>query len=181
MLKRAFAALVGVSLLAPILAAGTATAAPVGNGTGQQAGAKRHCITVVDRIQPRGPQVRVVSKQCTDDPIAQPLALPRAEYLIATFYEDSGFQGASDEVWGDEGPCDSVGYGFSDLSDVLDGWVWDGGISSFTLNSGCNASLIYDDYNFTGNSTGTGPVVPFVGQSFNDNIYSMRTWAHPRR
>lgn len=162
----------GACLVSTTALVGNAVAAPPDSSSASGA---RHCNTVVKRVHPDQPDARVVSRQCTDNPAARPLPAPKNDVAIVTFYDKPDYQGNSDTIYGDY-TCDSAGYGFADLSDVLDGWT-EGGITSYQLHSGCNRSFVYDDYDYSGNMlprNGNQRALPY---NWVDNVYSMRTWA----
>lgn len=133
--------------------------------------APRHCVTVVDKIPGQHGISRVVSNQCSSS--LAPLAVPADKVLLVTFYGDINYGGSHDDVYGDSGPCDSSGYGLSDLGDVIDDVD---GISSYIIGNDCNSQQYWTDTDYDGDSTTNANDCPWVGETWNDNLYSMKLW-----
>jgi hypothetical protein len=74
-----------------------------------------YCTTLLG-----GPKLNshIISRHCSNDPSARSL-IPLSGYTaLITFFEDANYVGYYDTVYGQYGPCDSSGYGFSDLTGV---------------------------------------------------------------
>ena len=129
----------------------------------------RYCVTVIDRLQPGQKDSKVLSRTCSADPAAAPRAGLTSSDLLAKFWSDVDYKGDWDEVYGDDGPCDGTGYGFSDVTDIFDGEI-----SSYELFSGCHESELFTDTDYEGNHTtllyGNQSVLP---AGFNDNVGSI--------
>lgn len=169
-------AAVAVAALAPFALPGSASAAV--NGA-HQSHKVRYCLTEVAKIHPPRPATRVIGRICSDRhepgsvlPIG---ANMRQETLLVTFFQNEDYGGSFDSVGGHDGPCDIDGYGFSNLT--LTNFNVNG-ISSYKLFSNCKISSYWDETGFTGNkrSSFRGDN-RFVGATWNDRVFSMRTWS----
>ncbi|MER6796271.1 hypothetical protein [Amycolatopsis mediterranei] len=162
-----FLAVAGLSAVAAgLLGAPAQAATPAAHGK-----EIRYCKTVVD-----GPKEasKVVSRTCSADKGAPALAAAPAETVLITFFEDAGYVGYYDSVYGKYGACDSSGYGFSDLTGVQLGV---NGISSYYYYNNCNVQRLYTDTYYGGTASGALYGDRFyVGDTFNDNVWSMRVW-----
>jgi len=127
------------------------------------------CVTVVKKV-PGKNKTEVVSNQCSADPSS--LRRPTDSNLLVTFYADANYGIPFSEVRADDGPCDSEGYGLSDLDDIND----EIGISSYIIGSDCNEQIYYDDTDFDGSASGHLNDNPWVGEPWNDNLLSMQLW-----
>ncbi|MBN9748553.1 hypothetical protein DMP23_47035 [Amycolatopsis sp. A1MSW2902] len=145
---------------------GTALAAPAAAADAGSGGA-RHCVEVVQKKLPGETASRVLSRTCADS--AAKLVRPLDDPLIITFWEDAGYEGDHVEAYGDSGPCDAAGYGFNDMSDILDG-----GTSSYKLAGGCTVAEYFSDTYLEGSFSGLiyGDQSIVTG-GWNDNIGSM--------
>lgn len=129
----------------------------------------KHCITVVEKIPGQHGKSRVVSNRCSTS--TEPLFAPASDVLLVTFYQDAVYGGDHDDVYGSSGPCDSEGYGLSDLSDASDNVS---GISSYIYGNDCNDQTYWTDTDYSGASNGNLNDCPYVGDTWNDNLYSMK-------
>jgi hypothetical protein len=134
-------------------------------------------LTVVERIKPGQPETRVVSRTCSNRHAAgsvlpEGVAVPALLTLLVTFFQDLNYVGAWDTVGGQSGPCDSSGYGFSNLS--LVNFNVDG-ISSYQLNNNCHVADYWTSTGYTGTKrSGYRGNNRYVGASWNDNLLSMK-------
>jgi len=143
--------------------------------------AMRYCFTEIAKIHPPQPASRVVFQACSRQHAPGSLLpaglSPRLSTLtqLVTFYQNAGWTGLSDTVSGANGPCDISGYGFSDLRFVESNVQ---GISAYKLHNNCQISNYWYYTNFNGHGHGavTGNV-RYVGATWNDHLWSMRTWA----
>ncbi|MFH8407453.1 hypothetical protein ACH4FX_22065 [Streptomyces sp. NPDC018019] len=93
--------------------------------------------------------------------------------LLMTWYADINYGGASTQIRGNAGPCDSQGYGFAYVGDA-----WNDRISSFRTFNGCNTQEGYDHRNYgdtiyyCGKCGDDGSFEPWVGAQANDRISS---------
>jgi hypothetical protein len=170
-----------IAAAATFLAATATTQASAAAVTPSIRPAMRYCFTEIAKIHPPQPASRVVVQTCSRQHAPGSLLpaglSPRLAALtpLVTFYQNRAYTGLSDTVSGANGPCDISGYGFSDLrfveSDVL-------GISSYKLHNNCQISNYWYNTNFKGHGHGavTGNV-RYVGATWNDHLWSMRTWA----
>jgi hypothetical protein len=153
--------------------------------SGRQAATYKYCYTVIAKIDPPKPASRVVSRGCSSQHAAgsvlpQGVTIPATEAPLVTFYQNEGFTGSSDTIYGDNGPCDASGYGLSDLTYEND-WVI-GGISAYQTHSSCWGQKYWN--HTSGWSPYTTPCktftnsweVSYVGAACNDDLYSMWLW-----
>ncbi|HJQ45303.1 MAG TPA: hypothetical protein VJ870_03115 [Amycolatopsis sp.] len=135
-----------------------------------------YCVTILHRIQPGQPDAVVQSRTCTDSAQQAKTLAPASTVPLVTLYQNSGLDGYNDTLYGDAGPCDPVGYGFSNLSYENDVIVE--GISSYQTYSGCNGQQIFSQTGY-GSSCGIfGPATAVdVPWACNDHIYSMKVYA----
>lgn len=135
----------------------------------------KHCVIVLEKLHPGESVSRVQSKQCTTGD--QPLVVPAARVQLMTMHEDIRYGGASNKIYGSDGPCDADGYGVGDFKDwfppPLDGF-WNNRISSFELWSNCNATSAFDGTRYTGTCQNySGYQIDWVGSKMNDKISSL--------
>jgi hypothetical protein len=144
------AAVVGGTLTMLATAAPAQAAAPVPASAGAQ-----HCVIVAAPLEPGQTVSRVLSHVCADTPAsAQRLsesANPRlASTLLLVLYENIRYNtdsaGASTQLRGSAGPCDTEGYGFGNLGS------WGNRISSFKRFNWCQRVAGYDYINYGGNN-----------------------------
>ena len=94
--------------------------------------------------------------------------------LLVTFFQNDRYGGAWDTVGGRNGPCDTQGYSFSNLTltnfDV-------NGISSYQLTNQCRLASYWNETDFQGDKrSSVRGNNPFVGAPWNDRLLSMRVW-----
>lgn len=127
-----------------------------------------HCVTVVAGLEPGVSHSKILSRACAPSTEAANLQRPE-DPLVVVFWSDENYTGDSEEVYGDSGPCDEEGYGFNDMSDILDG-----GTSSYTLHGGCTQAEYFSEPDMEGTWSklipGNQTIVP---GGWNDAIGSM--------
>ena len=137
--------------------------------------AEQHCVVVLDKLQPGATSSRVVSRRCADSPEAAQLSsaadvAPQATTLLLVLYQDLNYGGPSTRIEGSAGPCDTAGYGFSNLGS------WRNRISSFKRFNWCQRVQGFDAVNYGGGSLGVWTAdTSWVGASANDRIDSILT------
>lgn len=137
-----------------------------------------HCTTVIERINPNQAASRIVSQQCSDDPNAAILKPSATDTMLVTFFRDANFQPQNqntDTIYGTSGPCDSTGYAISDLSYSNDVVV--GGISSYYYWNNCTSQIYWNGLYETGASKSNTDDCAYVGNTWNDVVYSMKLWS----
>jgi hypothetical protein len=157
------------SLLAPSAAAASA---PAANG--------HYCVTVIEKIHPPAPDSRIVSHKCANSPNSPALATPDARTVLVRFYRDADYSPSYeyiDTIKGRNGPCDASGYGLPDLTRANNDIVK--GISSYIYYNSCDAQEYWNGLyygRFGGYPHNNYGVNPYVGDTWNDHVYSMRLW-----
>lgn len=168
----AAAGLAALTVAAPV----TASAA---TATHAAARSQQYCLTEIARIHPGQAASRVVRTVCSSTH-ALGSDLPAGvnvtgETLLIRFYEDVDYKGLHDTISGADGPCDVVGYQFSDTK-AKNSKIH--GISSYKLYNNCQFASYWSETGFHG---AKNPAVPgnnrYVGTKWNDHLYSIRTWA----
>lgn len=142
-----------------------------------------YCMTIVHRVNDQTGESVPVSSECSDSAITGTVipdtASSRAYLagnpaLLVTFFAHQSYGGNWRTVGGDDGPCDSAGYGLSNL--IQDNFYL--GISSYKLSSNCRRSTVYTETNYGGYAKSFSTVnVPYVGTTHNDQVFSMRVKA----
>jgi len=178
---------VDVKFISAILAAGVAAltvAVPVSASaaTAAHAAARSpqvYCLTEIARIHPGQAASRIVSQKCStthapgsDLPAGVKVA---SETLLIRFYENVDYKGLHDTISGADGPCDVVGYQFSNTTSKNNKIH---GISSYKLYNKCQFASYWNRTGFHGQKN--GPIQGnnrYVGANWNDRVYSFRTWA----
>jgi hypothetical protein len=139
---------------------------------------EEHCVVVVRKVQPGESLSRIKSLECYDTEMeAEASPLLAASILIMTWYKDINFGGSSTRITGSDGPCDTLGYG---ISNVPPAW-W--GISSFKSWNRCNVVQAFLEPNYGGlrsqlwldpQRLTLNPAleVSWIGTSYNDRIRS---------
>ena len=175
----AAASLAAVTALALPASAQAATGL-TGVRSHSETAAPRYCFTLVAKVNPPTAKSRVVSQTCSSTHAPGSLlpagvAVPRQAALLVTFFQNEDYGGLWDTVGGRNGPCDTAGYGLSNLT-LANFNV--NGISSYTLHSKCKFASYWTGVNYTGHKrSGRKGNAPFVGAIWNDDLHSMRTWA----
>ena len=88
---------------------------------------------------------------------------------LARYYTDADFGGYNQDVYGYYGTCDKEGYTFST------GDYWSHNLSSYRVFPNCFWSTISTYWGTT--RYGTAGDSSYVGDTWNDNTYTFRTWA----
>jgi hypothetical protein len=145
---------------------------------------EQHCAMVVSKLRPGQAASDVISRACaaTEEELDKSAALSADDVLIMTWYSDAKYEGDSEKIYGDAGPCDDTGYGIPNVG-VYDDIEWPFGgwndmISSFKSWNYCNHVTAYEHENWGGreeswhdpNAAGLG--VEYVGDNMNDAITS---------
>lgn len=138
------------------------------SATGKQI---QYCTTLL--MGPKNDS-REASRTCSTDRSAAKLLAPATYTALVTFFEDANYVGYYDTIYGQYGPCDAAGYGFSDLSGAE---FAVNGISSYYYFNSCNTQGLYTGTYYGGVASNTlyGDRA-YVGDTWNDNTYSMRVW-----
>lgn len=141
-----------------------------------QAAPAKYCVTVVQKQRPNSSAAVIVSQTCSANPAAKQLSVDATETLLVTFWQNGGYGGFSDSVYGKDGGCDTSGYSMSDLTGVeLDV----AGISSYKLFNNCGVAQLNDEPYFEGTFSpllyGNQSQVP---GAFNDNVWSMHVYSY---
>lgn len=140
-----------------------------------------YCTTIVDRDDATK-VTSIVSRTCSkdrDDPRLNPdqqqgVAASAARAILITVFEDAGWIGYYDNVYGQDGPCDSSGYGFTDLR-ALNAYV--NGITSYYYYNNCDAQQYYTSTYYGGTRSAVRYGDRYnVGSPWNDHLWSMRVW-----
>jgi len=157
------------------LGAGTASAAE--GRTLEQAMQKEKCRIVVGKADP----VTGISpvKEDTCDPNGKRLPAGNRAILtpLLTLWSDIDIEGWNINLYGDAGPCDPLGYGFSNLTSQNTSL---GGITSFQTWNNCTGQRAYRQAGYVDNSCPFyhGYVTYFVGDWCNDQIRSMKVYLY---
>lgn len=157
-------------LAAAALALGTATA---GLSTAQAAAAPaesdrntEHCYVVLEKLEPGQETSTVKSKECVGPGEQRTSA---AGTLLMTWYQHANYKGAVTHIEGDDGKCDSSGYGIRATN-----YFWRESLSSYRVWNDCWYSKLWSDVNYGGTPSGTN----FGDQHYlgvhNDNVASLQ-------
>ncbi|GAA4909071.1 hypothetical protein [Streptomonospora salina] len=133
----------------------------------------RHCVITLDAVAPGETSSEVVDRDCAPGEEGRRLQrAATASTLIMTWYQDRNYAGDTADIRKSGGPCDSRGYGISDV-----GFLWHDEISSFKTWNGCTVTRAYEHSDYGGHfgHYGSDRVV-YVGDHINDAISSFRTW-----
>lgn len=130
-----------LAVAAGLAVAVTVSASGVGAATAQHTGsAHKYCYAVIARIHPPAPASHVIAHGCSISAVGaaqeRAVLIARQDVPLVTFYENADYAGNADTIYGHDGPCDSSGYGISDLT-YENNWVI-GGISSYTTSNLCS-------------------------------------------
>ncbi|WP_394834375.1 hypothetical protein LVJ94_48535 [Pendulispora rubella] len=137
----------------------------------------RHCRVVLEKLEPGETESRVAADECVADEKDFTLN-PAASTLLMIWYEHPYFGGESRAIYGNAGPCDSAGYGVSDV-----GANWYSRISSFKGFNSCNDITAFVGTKYTGYWVGWGThaaelAIGDVGPDLDNNIRSFRMHLH---
>lgn len=164
--------------IAVLAATGTtitpAFAAPTrSDEVGVTPGSVRHCVIVLDKIRPGETTSRVRAHECAVGKLPR---IAASSTLLMTWYQYTSFGGESTRIEGYDGPCDSSGYG---ISDVGAGWWggswWDNRISSFKVYNHCNWTTYFTNVNYGGDGSASRGSERDVGDLVDNRISSMTT------
>lgn len=152
------------------------SAPPTSNAAKPAAG--KYCLSQAAPVSPGSRDLTITSTTCSDTARAgttlpDNVAQPAATQLLVIFHQNLNYGGAYDTIAGSFGPCDSAGYGFTNLSNVEFNV---GGISSYEYAAGsnCNYASYYTGTNYGGTARiGYIGNNPYVGSPWNDDIFSM--------
>ena len=154
-----------------------ASAATAGHATARSA--QEYCVIEVARIRPGEAASRVILDKCSTRH-APGSNLPAGVNLgsatrLVTFYQNANYTGRSTSLYGGDGPCDVIGYQFPDTRPQNTAVR---GISSYRLHHNCQFASYWYFTNFHG---GKASGIPgnnrYVGNRWNDHVWSMRVWA----
>lgn len=92
--------------------------------------------------------------------------------LLMTWFEHAGYGGASADIYGSEGPCDTAGYEFH--PDTTWWWSWGNIISSAAGTDQCNIARFITQ----SGTYGVTYLLPVAGfnPTVNDNVGIIRAW-----
>ena len=131
------------------------------------------CATVLERIAPNSPDLRVKTDFCSTDPAAVAAVVPAASLVLARFYGGVNYTGAYRTTWVTS-PCDSVGYHITD-NRSLNSAV--GGIASVILGSaGCTFIQAFEGTSFTGSVQSAYNGIPKITGAVLHHLWSAKMW-----
>jgi hypothetical protein len=160
-------------------------AAAEGQKTQEEDKQEPRCVLFLESLKPDQQQSKIVSIKCA--PEGETLHAAASGTLLMTWYEDANFGGWSTQIRGNDGPCDSAGYGIPNLANdfIVGGPLqepfpgfWNDRISSFKAWNRCTTVDAYSDSNWGGNQrrwsdpNSFGIAVNYVGDVLNDQISS---------
>ncbi|MDI5979656.1 hypothetical protein [Amycolatopsis magusensis] len=161
-LTLAIAAMVATTTLS--LSTTTALASNTSHGT-------EACQVVLHKLKPGQETSDVAFSRCSDNPDEFRTS---GWIILANLYVDADYRGRVIYLSGLDGPCDSAGYGWRDLSDIApDGSGADNTVSSFRVLEGCTWSQMYDGVNYSGDVKYGHGNYAFIGHEMNDRMSSM--------
>lgn len=166
--KRPVRGLVAVTLVGAGLAI-TVPQAGQANAAGAPARASGlHCVVVLDKLKPGQHTSPVVSRFC-----GSTARTSKAYALLMTTYWDADYGGNSTQYFGRSGGCDSDGYGIPAV-----GYPDNTNISSFKTDNNCNYTNLWQEafYYGKGQMYPNTYAVPYIGDTMNDNVGSIRLW-----
>jgi hypothetical protein len=171
---------VAPALLVIGLALATLTSSAANASTGSAKTHMRYCMTVIAKVGRGEATSRVISHRCSSRHAPGSLrpagtSHTASQTVLVIFFQNEGYTGQTDTVYGDSGPCDTAGYSLPNLTLAE---YYTNGISSYQLYSNCKYASYWTETNFNGSKkTGVKGNQSYVGALFNDKIYSMRVWA----
>jgi hypothetical protein len=168
-----FSGITASLILTLAFVAGPASASP------SKSSAAGYCYTVIAKINPPAPASRVVARHCYATSAKASVAesqIPDTETSLVTFYQNEGYTGNSDTIYGKNGPCDPSGYGLSNLSYENSFVV--GGISSYKTHNSCGGQSYYKlaSYGQFCKTFYNTFALNYVGALCNDDLQSMKVW-----
>ncbi|GAA1616205.1 hypothetical protein GCM10009789_82770 [Kribbella sancticallisti] len=126
---------------------------------------RENCVTMVEKTESREKILSAREVCGTKEDLSK---ITSEQSLLVTWYEHANFQGRSNPVYGDFGPCDWEGYTIPVIG------MWSAMISSYDLYGTCNWATYWDP---DGNNSGSrGGDQWYVGDFFNDRIWKMKVW-----
>ena len=168
------------AVLLTVPLAGAAVAAPSDDQSGANASG-RYCVEVYGQATTSGRvsplQYRHCSNKSRSDARAslssaearQAIgAKAAASTLLMTWFADRDYRGASTDVYGSAGPCDTAGYKLT-LS-----WTWSGRISSAGGTTACNIARFYNGAKTFAESQILP--TPYLGSRLNDNVSMIQVY-----
>jgi hypothetical protein len=166
-----------LGLLAVALVFGAFSFAPTAHAASQTAARAEHCQIVLAKLQPGETTSRILSQQCSTQPVATSNERPpviRADCPFGSthlmrWWADIYYSGAYTDICGWSGPCDSSGYGISYV-----GNAWNDRISSFQVFNHCYYTRAYVNANYGGDCRAYAGDTDWVGSYMNDKISSFR-------
>lgn len=144
--------------------------------------AEKICDTYVRRTNDQTGDTQVIGDTCSEDPAlragAERIKAQRAPVVVLVeFWSLPDLEGLVDRVYGWSGPCDPVGYRFSNLTTMNANL---GGIRSYVAANLCYGQEIWTNPNFAGNlRRDTGYYHPWVGPYHDGAVRSMKVYAYP--
>lgn len=179
-----------------LLGASVANADPIATSAGTAApNTGTHCDIVFSKPKTPDGVSQEISRSCTTgsvDPKKVPtasaaVARPNGTVLTAlvTFYQYSDYNidpnthldngGRTTTLYGSDGPCDTLGYRFTNLTYSNDVAVQ--GISSYVTYNNCNKQNYWNQTSFGGTPrfNGSGGA-PYLGFAYDDRLYSMKMY-----
>lgn len=164
---------------------GLAFASPIGvasasNSATADSDAAR-CVTLLTSPDPVTRIADIASQVCYSGPDAQSRQQSAmsaqalaGSFLLVSFYDAANYGGGSDVVYG-SAPCDTFGYGISDMGQIHKNVRWGlwGGVSSYRVWNNCNMSEMFTSKTYGGTASGWyyGDTA-YVGDTFNDSFGS---------
>lgn len=132
----------------------------------------KHCASVV-KADPATREMKVVWSRCTTDASTNPADAISADCgcktLLWTVYQHIDYGGSRNDLYGNEGTCDSAGYLFRDMRAVND---LVGGITSYRLYGGCTAGQVCSQTGFGGCTGLLFGSQAYIAGYRNDHVYS---------
>ncbi len=152
-----------------LLVVATQSLAPSASASSSHAGvASKRCQIVLAKLQPGERTSRVLSSQCVEGD--QALVAPLGDTILMSWYEDINFGRHLYDAYGEDGPCDWAGYGYSFV-----GAFYNDRISSFKLYNNCFYTRAYADRDYQGDCQEYySDNISWVGTRMNDRISSFR-------
>ncbi|RSN60678.1 hypothetical protein DMH01_15460 [Amycolatopsis sp. WAC 04182] len=160
-----------------LLAAAAVTASPAASAATSIASemeAGKSCAVELSKVKPGSPDAKIQRYACADTQEKAAAMLPAdiRRVGLAVFYEHSYQSGRSYGVYGDS-PCDSAGWGFSDLNDINNQI----GISSYETFNACNAQIVYKQVRYGGLCGFYNGFKQNISVACNDQVRSMKVYA----
>ena len=145
------------------------SATTVANASG--VAAPENCRILIEKIPGKPGESREVSRVCSSDAAAL-MRQPALGVVLVTFYAGVNYGTPFRQVEGSD-PCDGEGYGLPELEGLNDEI---GGVSSYIIGNDCNDQIYYYEEDYEGDRTSNLNDSPWVGEPWNDHLYSMALW-----